>query len=131
MESNDKDIFRQLFAGMPDEVLSMDFNEKVMRKVRVEAALREKKRKYLEVFGYITMGIVMMAVGALILYYFDISIVLPSLDLRNWSFPKPDYELFTSQSFLFSVYIGVLALFLLIIDSTIRRYIEKNKKEPV
>jgi len=127
MGSNDKDIFRQLFAGMPDEVLPMDFNEKVMRKVRKEAALREKRRNYMEVFGYITMGIVMMAVGALILYYFDIPIALPSLDLRNWSFPKPDYELFTTQSFLFSVYIGVLALFLLIIDSTIRRHIEKNK----
>jgi len=127
MEPKDKDLLHQLFAGMPDETLPLYFNEKVMGKIRKEAVSRVIKRKYKEIFGYVAGGIVMLTIYALILFFFDISIELPTIDLHNWSFPRPDYELFKSQPFYISVFIGIVALFLLIVDSSIRRYIEKNK----
>ena len=129
----DKDPLRPLFAGMSDEPLPLDFNRKVMNIVRQEAVLQEKKRKYPEIFGYISGVVAMVAVCVFVFYYYDISFELPrwefpKFELHNWSFPKPDFELFRSQSFLLSMYTGVAALFLLIVDSTIRRKIEKNKK---
>ena len=131
MEPKDNDILHQLFAGMTDEALPYGFNAKVMRKVHEAAAIREKKRKYLEFFGY-AMGFVAMAVVAvLIFFYFDISIELPRLELPSWSFPKPDYELLKSQSFHFSLFVGTAALFLLIVDSSIRRAIEKRNTKRV
>ena len=133
MEMNDKDPLQPLFAGMSDEPLPLDFNPKVMVKIRREAVLQEKKRKYREIFGYVSGFVAMIAVCVFVFYYYDISFEflqweLPKFELQSWSFPKPDFELFRSQSFLLSLYIGVAALFLLIVDSTIRRKIEKNKK---
>ena len=130
MESNNKDILQRLLAGMPDETLPVSFNEQVMRKVREAAALRAKRRKYMEILGYVSGFVAMLAVCVFTFMYFDISIALPDMEwdlgLRN-SFPQPDYELFGSPSFLFSLYVGIVALFLLIVDSTIRRKIERNK----
>ena len=129
----DKDPFYQLFAGMSDEPLPHDFNRKVMRKVRQEAVLQENKRKYLEISGYVSGFVAMIVACVLVFYYYDISFEfprweIPKFELQSWSFPKPDLELFRSPSFFLSLYIGVAALFLLIVDSTIRRKIEKNKK---
>jgi hypothetical protein len=138
MEMKDKDPLRPLFAGMSDEPLPLDFNAKVMNKVRQEAVLQEKRHKRMEIFGYVSGAVAMIAVCVLVFYYYDISFELPRLEFPRWnfptfeqylrSFPKPDFELFRSPSFLFSLYIGIAALFLLIVDSTIRRKIEKNKK---
>ena len=128
MEPKDKDILHHLFAGMTDETLPYDFNVKVMRKVHEEAAIREKKRKYGEFLGFASAIVAMAVVAVLMFYYFDISIEWPNLELPTWSFPKPDYELLKSQSFHLSLFIGITALFLLIVDSTIRRSIEKRNK---
>jgi hypothetical protein len=129
MESNDKDSLFQLFAGMPDEQLPFNFNEKVMRKVRAEAASREKKRKYLEFFGYASGIVAVLAVSVFVFYFYEISIELPKSELPAWSFPKPDFGLLQSPSFHFSLFIGVAALFLLIVDSSIRRHIEKTRNK--
>ena len=125
----DKDILYQLFAGMPDEMLPENFNEKVMRKVMVESAFRVKKRKYREFFWYASGIIAMLTIGVFILIFYEISIEVPQLELPVWTFPKPDYELFKSQSFHLSIWIGIVALFLLIVDSIIRRNIEKSKNQ--
>jgi len=129
----DKDPLYRLFVEMPDELLPLDFDTKVMKKIRQEAVLREKRRKYGEILGYASGVVAMIAACVFVFYYYDISFELPrwefpKFELHNWSFPKPDFELFRSQSFLLSMYTGVAALFLLIVDSTIRRKIEKNKK---
>ena len=129
MEPKDKDIFQQFFASMPDEVLPTDFNTKVMQKIIAEAAIRAKKHTYMEVLGYVSGGITMLVVCALVFSFYEVSIKLPKLELPNLAFLKPDYELFKSQSFYFSLFIGISALFLLIVDSTIRRNIEKIKNK--
>ena len=128
MESKDKDILHQLFAGMTDETLPYGFNAKVMRKIHEEAVIREKKRKYREFFGFASAIVVMAVVAVLIFFYFDISIEWPKFELPSWSFPKPDFGLLKSPSFHFSLNIGIAALFLLIVESTIRRAIEKSNK---
>ena len=127
MESKDKDILHQLFAGMTDETLPLGFNAKVMQKIHEEDAIREKKRKYREFFGFAAAIVAMTVVAVFIFFYFEISIEWPKLELPSWSFPKPDVGLLKSPSFHFSLFIGLAALFLLIVDSAIRHAIEKNE----
>ena len=123
----DRDLLKQLFDVMPDEMLPVNFNGQVMHKIMVVAALREKKRKRREFFGYASGIVAMLAASVLAFSYFDLSIELPKFNLPAWSFPKPDYGLFTSPYFHFSLIIGIATLFLLIADSTIRRNIEKSR----
>ena len=123
-----KDMLRELFAGMPDESLPVGFDEKVMSRIHREASLREKRNKRLEVFSYISGGAAMIAVCVLILLYMGVSFELPQINLTTPTFAKPEFN-FDSGSFGISMYIGTLALFLLIIDSTIRRHIEKAKNK--
>ena len=125
METKNKDILHGLFSGMPDEPLPFDFNEKVMARIRRESLVREKRNKRWEIFGYISGAVAMIAACVYVLYSMEVSFEFPEIKLSAWAFPKPDYSIFTSQSFKFSVYIGILALFLIIIDSVIRRHIEK------
>ncbi|MDR2913660.1 MAG: hypothetical protein LBV74_02310 [Tannerella sp.] len=129
MKPKNKDILHDLFAGIPDEVLPFGFNEKAMLKIQKEAEIREKRHRYLEIFGYVSGIVVMLAVCVFVLHSMGISFELPKIEieLHTWSFPKPDFNIFRSQSFVLSVYVGVLALFLLIIDSIIRRHIEKTR----
>ena len=137
METKDKDFLYQWFADMPDEALPADFNEKAMRKIMAEAASLEKKRKRREFFGTASGAVAMLVAGVLAFSYFDLSIELPKFfdatielpkfNLPAWSFPNPDYGLFTSPSFHLSLIIGIATLFLLIVDSTIRRNIEKSR----
>ena len=133
METTDKDIMRELFAGMTDEPLPFDFNEKVMARIQFEALSREKRNKRLEIFAYISGTVAMIVVCVVLLYNMGVSFVLPEINWSAWTFPKPDistpkldYSLFTSESFKFSVYIGMLCLILIIIDSLIRRHIGKT-----
>ena len=121
-----KDKLYQLFAGLSDETLPVDFNEKVMKKIRKEAIWQKKKRKYIEICGYASGIVIMLFACALVFHFYDVSIELPTFELPAWSFPKPDLGLFKSQSFHFSLFIATAALFLIIIDSTIRRKIEKR-----
>ncbi|MDR0743769.1 MAG: hypothetical protein LBF05_05385, partial [Tannerella sp.] len=67
-------------------------------------------------------------VCAVLLHFLGISFKIPELEPHTWSFPRPNLDIFRSHSFVMSVYIGALALFLLIVDSTIRRHIEKKHK---
>ena len=133
MEQNDKDILRGLFAGMTDESLPLDFNEKVMTRIRHEAMLREKRNKLLEIFGYISGAIATIAVCVIILYSTGFSFQFPAINWPEWaslrpefSFRKIDFSIFSSQPFKFSVFIGTLGLILIIIDSLIRRHIGKT-----
>ena len=125
MEPKENDRWRNLFAGMPDEALPLDFNEKVMVRIEKEATLREKKRRYWEIFGYASGFAAMLTTCVIAFYYFDISLQITEIESFAWSFPELDLDLFTSPSFTLSFKIGALALFLLITDSTIRRHIKK------
>ena len=133
MELKDKDILHGLFSGMTDDPLPFDFNEKVMARIRHEATMREKRKKRLEIFGYISGAVASIAVCVIILYCTGFSFRLPEVNWPEWSslktelsFRKIDYSIFSSQSFKFSVYIGTLGLILIILDSLIRRHIEKT-----
>ena len=136
MEKQGKDPLYELFAGMSDEALPLDFNQKVMQKVREAAMIVEKRHRYMEVLGYVSGVVVMIAVCVMVFYYFDISFEFPrwefssfpSLGRLNWSFSTPNFDLFHSPSFLISLHVGVVAIFLLIVDSSIRRKIEKDNK---
>ena len=126
METNENDRWRQLFAGMPDEALPLDFNEKVMVRIEMEAVLREKKRRYWEILGYASGFAAMLITCVVAFFYFDVSFQMPEKEPFMWSFPRLDPDLLTSPSFALSFKIGALALFLLIIDSTIRRHIGRK-----
>lgn len=127
MKPNDKDRMREWLADIPDETLPFNFNDKVMTRIYREAALREKRNKRWAIFGYISGGVAMMVVCVLILYGMGVSFEMPAIETHAWTFPKPDYSLFHSRSFLLSLYVGILALFLLVMDSLIRHRIEKTK----
>jgi hypothetical protein len=128
LEPNEKDIMRGLFAGMPDEQLPPEFNAKVMHRIRREALRRRKRNRCWEIFGYASAAVFMTAVCIFIFYRMGITFKMPEMDLRVWSFPRPDFGIFKSRSFFFSLYIGILALFLLIVDSVIRRHAGKKHK---
>ena len=127
MEPKEKDIMYELFAEIPDEQLPFNFNEKVMLRIQRKALLREKRNKQLEIFGYISGAVAMIAVCIYTLHYMGVSIELPELKRTTWTFHKPDYNIFSSRPFILGLYIGISALFLLIIDSKIRRHIEKTR----
>jgi len=127
METNDNDLWRNLFDAMPDETAPEDLHAKVMHKIHEKTALSLKKRRYWGIFG-IASGFAVMLITAVIAFYnMDISFRLPELNPSVWSFPTIDSGLFQSPSFGLSLQVGVLALLLLIADSTIRRRIEKEK----
>ena len=133
MELKDKDILRGLFSAMTDEPLPFDFNEKVMARIRHEALLREKRKKRLEIFGYISGVVASIAVCVIVFYITGFSFRFPEINLPDWSSLRPelsfreiDYSIFSSQPFKFSVFIGTLGLILIIIDSLIRRHIGKT-----
>lgn len=129
MKTNEKDLMRSLFSKMQEERLPVNFHENVMRKVQKEALLREKRNRRWEIFGYVAGAAAMLSVCVVLLHFLGISFEIPELEVSAWTFPKPDFELFRSPSFIMSVYVGALALFLLIADSTIRRHIEKAKRK--
>ena len=129
MEPKDNDILNKMFAGMSDEMLPIDFNEKIMQKVYEKAVLFEKKQKYRELLVSVLGIVAVTVVSVFVFYYFDLSIEFPKLELSTWLFQKPNFGLFKSQSFHFSLFIGIAALFLLIVDSTVRHTIEKRNKQ--
>jgi len=134
MKQDDNDIMHRLFANMTDEPLPSDFNKNVMVRIRHEAQLCERRNKRVELFGYISGAIAMIVVCIMILYYMGISFEFSEINWSPWTFSKPDFSnlkidfsIFTTQSFKSSVYIGTLGLFLIVIDSFIRRHIEKTR----
>lgn len=125
---NEKDIIRELFSGMPDERLSLNFNENVMRRIHKEALRRERRNRCWEILGYASATLLMAAVCMFVLYRTGMTFEILEIKPGAWSFSCPDFSMFKSRSFIFSLYVGILALFLLIVDSLIRRHIEKKHK---
>ena len=121
-------MMRELFAGLSDESLPLGFDEKVMSRIHHEASLRVKRNKRLEIFAYVSGGVAMITIWVLLLYYRGVSFELPQINLSMPTFTKPEFN-FNTGTFGISMYIGALSLFLLIIDSTIRRRIEKMKNK--
>ncbi|MDR3250885.1 MAG: hypothetical protein LBT42_04375 [Tannerella sp.] len=127
MEQMDRDMMRELFRRMDDAPLPPGFNEKMMRMIRREASLKEKRSRLLSVLGYVSGCVAMAAVCAVILYKSGYRFVMPDFEPIVWSFPKVDLDIFNTQSFGLSLYIGSLAFLLLVADATIRHFIGKNK----
>ena len=129
METKDNDRWRILFSTMPDEELPAELDAKVMRKIYEKAALQNKKSRFWELCVYAS-GIAVMLITAIIAYYnMDVSFKLPEIRPLEWSFPPFDFNMFTTPAFGLSFRVGALALALLIVDSLIRRAMEKNKNK--
>ncbi|MDR1814143.1 MAG: hypothetical protein LBR18_04770 [Tannerella sp.] len=126
----DNEMLRQLFVAMPDEQLSEGFNDRVMEKVRRKALLHAKLCKIRECACYSLGAAAMIAVCVFVLKYLEIEIPFPDMSLSAISFPKLSLtglktEIFHSPSWHISFFTMLIALFLLVIDSTIRRHIKK------
>jgi hypothetical protein len=129
MKADERDVMYGLFSEMQDERLPMHFQAKVMQRIQKEAARRRRSAKRWEIVGYVAGIVAMLTVCAVLWYVLDLSFEFPEFGLFADGFPRPDFSLFRSPSFLFSAYIGALAFVLLIVDSAIRRRLEKNKHE--
>ena len=143
MDSKEKNSWRDLFDALPEETLPQHFHEQVMQAIRVKAALKTKRSRYWEIFGFVSGIAAMLIACVFAFYYFEITFPLPDLERMVEFFPKPDWERLTSsfewsstkpewglfefQSFGVSLRIGLMALLLLICDSIIRRHIERKK----
>ena len=133
METNNNDQWRILFSKIPDEALPAALNTKVMKKIHEKVALRKKRNRFWEICGYAS-GIAIMSITTVIAFYnMDVSFKLPEIRPLEWSFPQFNFDVFTTPAFGFCFRIGALALALLIVDSIIRRAIEKhkNKQSPI
>ncbi|MDR0686003.1 MAG: hypothetical protein LBF79_00870 [Dysgonamonadaceae bacterium] len=126
MKTNEKDILRSLFPKMQNEPLPVNFHEKVMRKVQKKALMRAKRKKW-EIFGYTSGAVAMLSCCAVLLYLTGIPLKIPNLETYTWAILNPNLAIFRSNAFIISIYIGALALLLLIVDSTIRRYMENKR----
>jgi hypothetical protein len=125
MKTEDKDVMRNLFAQLHDEQLPRDFNLKVMEKIRLEAARKERMAGLQAVIGYVLCGAIMIAACIFACRYTGFSPELPDMQSLLRPFEQPDFEALKSPSFLFSLYIGGLALLLLVADSLLRRHYRK------
>ena len=128
METNDNELWVKLFDAIPDEVLPENIHAKIMHKIQAKAALSAKKQKFREICGYVSGFAAMLITTVIAFYKMDVSFELSEISPSVWSFPKFDPGIFQSPSFGISLQVGVLALLLLIADSTIRRRIEKGKQ---
>ncbi|MDR2146859.1 MAG: hypothetical protein LBE91_10420 [Tannerella sp.] len=127
-----EDTMRKLFAQLPEEQLPPDFNRNMMEKIRLEAVKRAKVEKLKNILGYVLGGVIMVTAAVLAFYFTGFKFQLPEFDLPDfsslrWTFAKPDWEVLKSPSFLFSFYIGALALLLLVADSMLRRRYHKSE----
>lgn len=120
MKMEEKDILREMFRDLPDERLPDGFNETVMSLVGKEVARREKAGRLQETLCYVAAGISILSGLAVVLFMLDFS-------FSNLHMPKVDLSGFESSSLPFSIYIGSIALLLLVADTLIRHHISKKK----
>ena len=128
METKDNGLWHSLFSSIPDETLPDDFPTKVMDKIQAKIALRKKMNRFWEIGGIATGIAVMLITCVIVVYNMDISFRFPEIEPIVWTFPTFDFNLFTSPSFRISFQIGVMALLLLIADTTIRRWVKGGKE---
>lgn len=107
------DILKDLFGRMPEEELSASFRTNVMRQIMAEA---ERRRKREERWGWIAVvAASLLMIGIAIASFFYMGI--PKI-----SVPIPDMN-----TFLFYVYIGMLALILLGADYKFRQIYKRRQ----
>jgi hypothetical protein len=106
-EAEKKDSLKELFNRTPVEELPVDFREKVMQRIYTEAAKTKKRNERFGLLLVITASlfIIVLAVGSLI--YLDL--------------PKTEWLLRDLPSMPFYLYIGALALLLLLGDYKLRK----------
>jgi hypothetical protein len=125
MKTEDKDIMRKLFAQLPDEQLPPAFNSSIMKEIRLNAAGKERISKMKNILGYVFCGAIMITVCVFALRYTVFPVEFPDWQSCLQLFEKPDFEALKSPSFLFSLYIGMLALLLLVAETLLRRRYHK------
>jgi hypothetical protein len=116
-----------MFSEIPDESLPNRFNEKLMLKINKEAIRHKRKMQIRSFTGYASIVVFMLLTAAGLFLYFGFSFEIPEIKIENIAFSKPSINSFKNTGFHLSLYIGTLALSLLIFDSIIRRHIKKIK----
>ncbi|MDR1403554.1 MAG: hypothetical protein LBJ60_07645 [Tannerellaceae bacterium] len=108
-----KDFLEDLFSGTPQEELPVDFQKNVMRQVYAESVKMKKRNERFGLLSVIAASLLLLALAATsILYLVD----LPEIEWR-----LPDL-----LSMPFYLYIGALALLLLLGDYKLRKFYEKR-----
>jgi hypothetical protein len=92
-----------------------------MKEIRLEAAKKKQVAKIRNILGYVFCGAIMITVCVFALGYTVFPVEFPDWQSCLQLFEKPDFEALKSPSFLFSLYIGMLALLLLVTDTLLRR----------
>lgn len=111
-----KDPIRNLFENLPEETVSENFSDNLMLEIE-QVVVREKRKSRLFSILFPTLGgLLILLVPVFVVVYFDIDI--RGL-LLSW-FPKIEFSPFV-------IMIGLLVLFLLILDTLLRKYIENKK----
>jgi hypothetical protein len=131
MKDMENDRWRELFKALPEEPLpTRGFEQRVMDAAARQAALRVRRLRRWEIFGYAAGIVVMLAACGVSLHLAGVEMpqltwTLPQINIALPDFP---FEMFASPAFKISFGVGVAAFLLLAIDEILRRHIEKRHK---
>lgn len=108
----ESDAFQKLFAQLPEERLPQGFRSALLQEVRRRA---EVKRQRAERLSWLFLLLASFALITLAVW------VLTYLGLPSWSLPTLDWE-----NCRFTLWIGAMALLLLVVDYKLRQYYFKR-----
>lgn len=125
MKQQDDDKLKVLFQELPVSDLSMSFESRLMRQIKIEA---EKKTKRIRLYNTLWLGAGIAAITAMISFvcwYAGITVEFPQVETKSLS------EIFSTVHFSTPlVALGGLVVVLLMGDTLIRKKIEeKNSKK--
>lgn len=113
-ESPKADYLKGLFSQLPQTKLPGTFRSDLMRKIQFEAARQHRREERLSLIAIILASLVMIAEATCSLIYLEIPAVRLPAVVHDGSFP-------------FYIYIGTLALLLLLADHLIRKALRGKK----
>jgi len=115
MNTNEKDWLEQLFQRLPKEELVASFREDMMKRITAEA-VRIKKRN--EQLGWLSVVLASLTIIGL-----AVAAIIRVSGTPQWNFPKLHINM---EAIPFYLYIGALALILLVVDHFASRAYKKK-----
>lgn len=111
--SEKNDLLKDLFSRMPEEKLPAAFRQNMMQQIMAES---ERIRKRNECWGWVAV----IAASLLMLGFAIASFFY--MDIQKISLPIPDLSILP-----FYLYIGMLAMILLLVDYKFRQIFERRR----
>jgi hypothetical protein len=111
-ETEKKDSLKELFNRMSVEELPVDFREKVMQRIYTEAVKAKKRNERFGLLSVIAASLFIIVLAVASFIYLDL--------------PKSEWLLSDLPSTPFYLYIGTLALLLLLGDYKLRKSYRKK-----